>query len=1089
MKHTLYYIAFLLLAVLLPTGCTEDKYPEEEIPAKKVTWKIGVIMPQAREATRAFGETAAFTDLHLAVFSEVAGDWYLEELVQADAPVTTTAADQLTEFSVELTSSDQPRRIHLVGNYPGLTLPFGNEGTLIGLLSVKDNHDVYWGYVDVDKIGKDLPEKMQRIPLVRNFAKVQLEINEGIEEKFVLTGFALHNVPNSGTAAPYNISSGKFADFVASDNVCQTYEDLLNEQGYEGNEPYDVELIPATEATEYHKPEGTNGPIAPFYIYERHNRNVDNPTSVIVKGRYEEGDETFYKLDIIYHNDITNTNVYYNLLRNFIYTIRITDVTGSGYKTLNDALINPASNNISGSTEVNDFTNISDGKGRLFVSTTYLLLTSDAPVDVYYQYRPDLENDPNGIDNTPKEDNGTGLVTITAPAGNVLSEAAGVADEDETSGTHSGWRKLTLKPNVPDGVAKTQQITVAAGNLQREITLVLRRPYDMIVQVDPKIVDPSVGKQIQVSTSIPSGLPPSVFPLLFVISTENNTLYPLPGSGMYAQTAGGTYGFVRELSYEEYKELPVSSVDATKVTFSTTMQTNCEDNATTVYVDNPYFNRGSDYFINPFKTGNINVAIQKSNSQYPQTIYNNGNNDGTIVATAKYNGADAGTVTISKDKVVSSGLLLPADATGNVEFEFQDTYYLGKGQWSSEKATYTATCTVAQLTNGTTLNFTTSTKVPLRELSVPSLPVRIQRILGYNPQRIYNNNNAGTETVTVTYNGSTTVGTDMIINANSVQSSSSLYLENGEFDPSKTLTFTFDDNYRTYQGGQLSWSTQATTYTASCTVQELLDGTADLYFETNLNGITLNNPVKVQTFTRSYTRYNQTYTRNVYPQKLENSEQGTEAVNVYHNGVKIAETSIYRESFSDQEFFIPIDGASSETITFEFSDQYCTSLSYNNYNLNYTWNGSPISFKEEISIQDLNNGETVYFETDEIKMYNSIDIKEGNETITVISIPKYNDDYYPMRITQGDSETVSVSYNGTKIGTIYIKNENSKLIITRDATLSSDTALEESYELEFEFTDYYYRNNGGNWRLEDTYTATCTVGDLINGTAQLNFER
>ena len=721
MKHTLYYIAFLLLAVLLPTGCTEDKYPEE-IPAKKVTWKIGVIMPQAREATRAFGETAAFTDLHLAVFSEVAGDWYLEELVQADAPVTTTAPNQLTEFSVKLTSSDQPRRIHLVGNYPGLTLPFGNEGTLIGLLSVKDNHDVYWGCVDVDKIGEVRPEKMQSIPLVRNFAKVQLEINEGIEEKFVLTGFALHNVPNSGTAAPYNISSGKFADFVAPNNACQTYEDLLNEQGYEGNEPYDVELIPATEATEYHKPEGTNGPIAPFYIYERHNRNVDNPTSVIVKGRYEGGDETFYKLDIIYHNDITNTNVYYNLLRNFIYTIRITDVTGSGYKTLNDALINPASNNISGSTEVNDFTNISDGKGRLFVSTTYLLLTSDAPVDVYYQYRPDLEKDPDGIDNTPKEDNGTGLVTITAPAGNVLSEAAGVADEDEKSGTHSGWRKLTLKPNVPDGVAKTQQITVAAGNLQREITLVLRRPYDMIVQVDPKIVAPSVGKQIQVSTSIPSGLPPSVFPLLFVISTENNTLYPLPGSGMYAQTAGGTYGFVRELSYEEYKKLPVSSVDATKVTFSTTMQTNCTQNASVVYVDNPYFNRGSDYFVNPFSIEipvGTNVTVQTESFRnnfgwetnvYPRRLQESESQEVNVTLNIDGNDIEIGTITINRTQV-TSGLVVvvpdgvDVDSDDTLTFSFNDKYCSNATYsnwnwtytWSDEEQTYEGKCNVSDI--------------------------------------------------------------------------------------------------------------------------------------------------------------------------------------------------------------------------------------------------------------------------------------------------------------------------------------------------------------------------------------------------------
>ena len=600
MKHTIYSILLLALTVILSTGCDDVELPAREPLSETITWKFSVLMPESRHATRAMGETAAFTDLHLAVFSEVGGVWFLEELAEAKAETTnSTLPDQETEFTVTLNKASDKRKIHLIGNYPDLSLPFGDEGTLIGMLSVKGNHDAYWGCVTLDAgIGNTLPDAMERIPLVRNFAKVELEVAVK-KDIFELTGFALHNVPSSGTVAPYNTTGGTFAGFVESGNQCQTYDNLYRIQKYEGNEPYDVDYIPLeTGSAFYHTPK-TDGSVDPFYIYERKNRDVKNPTSVIVKGKYNKSStETFYKLDIIYHDDESNTNIYYNLLRNFIYKIKINSVTGAGYNNLGEALDNPASNNISGSTDVGDFTNISDGTGRLFVSTTSLLLTSDASVDIYYQYRPDLVKNPNSINNTPKSGN-TGLVTITAPSGNVLSSAATVAQSDETDGAHIGWRKITLKPNSPTGRLQEQNITVAAGNLQRVIKLELRQPYNMQVEVTPETVSKKQGEQVTVSTSIPKNLQPSIFPLLFRYSTKDNTLYPLPGKGMYSDIVGNTYGFIYELDRSVYEKLSDNAGEGNWVTFSVIMQTNCEQNATEVYVDNQYFNRGSDNFVNP----------------------------------------------------------------------------------------------------------------------------------------------------------------------------------------------------------------------------------------------------------------------------------------------------------------------------------------------------------------------------------------------------------------------------------------------------------------------------------------------------------
>ena len=74
----------------------------------------------------------------------------------------------------------------------------------------------------------------------------------------------------------------------------------------------------------------------------------------------------------------------------------------------------------------------------------------------------------------------------------------------------------------------------------------------------------------------------SLFPLRLFISSENNTIYPDYGTNMPAEARNGKYGFIREVSWEEYN----NSLDKT---FVCKFLTNCDNSATTVYVDNEYF--------------------------------------------------------------------------------------------------------------------------------------------------------------------------------------------------------------------------------------------------------------------------------------------------------------------------------------------------------------------------------------------------------------------------------------------------------------------------------------------------------------------
>ena len=97
----------------------------------------------------------------------------------------------------------------------------------------------------------------------------------------------------------------------------------------------------------------------------------------------------------------------------------------------------------------------------------------------------------------------------------------------------------------------------------------------------------------------------------------------------------------------------------------------------------------------------------------------------------------------------------------------------------------------------------------------------------YYPRSIYNGN---TETVTIKLNGNVLNNSTITIDRDNVTRGVTLS-PNGGFSPTDVLTFTFEDRYRTGR----DWSSQdrKAPWTATCTVEELLNGTT-LDFEHNL---------------------------------------------------------------------------------------------------------------------------------------------------------------------------------------------------------------------------------------------------------------
>lgn len=748
------YPLLMLLAILLPTSCsTEEDFMDSSTTTNgdKITFTMGVSVPGASNVqSRAFADGDIYSNdkdyfksanLHIAVFEISSTGTFLKEFVSAD-PLEQTDSDKdndgCTNFRVTLTQSGgvgKSYRLHVIANYPGLELIFDNEVQLMSSLGANGaDHDVYWNFVELNEISQTSLAKLLHVPLVRNYAKISLNLPSNLGS-FAFTGYKLYNVPKRGTVAAYNPNAtSKFTQFVATNSkgeyINKDYATIIGEK-YVGNEPYnDGSLYGETGWITI--PEEQTA-IPSTYMYERRQTDisgipVSNTTFMIIRGTWGDTNTTvYYKLDFTYTSN--GNTVYYNLLRNFHYTMSVSAISGPGYTDLNEAIRQPACNNISASAELKDFTNISNGESQLYVSTTYVMFTNNTPIDIYYKYIPKLTDKENGL---PKINNTNVSITPQEKAEPVLTSAT-PATEDENDGQYEDWRKVTLTPvgTVPSS-ARLQKVTISAGGLSRTIELEYRQPIpEMSVVVNNnELVPTGLDTEIPVQITLPADIPVSLFPLRLFITSADNTIFPAYGANMPAEVQSfkdennaiiREYGFIREVSLSEYQNQATDPIICDFIP-------NSAVSATTVFVKNQYLATASDAFENEKITSITIGTNQKVNVQtesyygsqgfYPERLNNNNTES---VTTIKLNGTTltGKSITIDRDNVTVGTTI--ESATGfNLDdvltFTFSDKYCTGVElqqngyPWTliptyGNTTNYTATCTVADLLSGKTLDF------------------------------------------------------------------------------------------------------------------------------------------------------------------------------------------------------------------------------------------------------------------------------------------------------------------------------------------------------------------------------------------------
>lgn len=676
MKKILYI--FTLAALLC--SCAQEQIEPERIAGVKeellgyehdgrVTFGFNpVFSGNEASGTKAMVEGADIKNLYVAVFD---GSGYkLSEYIKAE-PVTTGGAldnDTPYQYTIELKVSENKRILHFIANAPE-ELRFGSENEVIGELCTYVSGDdtqaggfqnAYWQRLELEngiaarpKEGEDnydeklaaynnVVSQLNGVVLIRNYSKVSLDVASTCPN-FALTGFWFVNYPDRGTVAPYNRNKNTFVKNYA---LYPSVEALEADGGTFTYGPEDeYSIIGANyqgfmlQATEFLTPEFTNatmhavsGGKASGYVYEREKALI-SPMYLIIKGEYYpsanaehplagEHSTGFYKIAMQ-----DNNGEFYAMLRNFDYLVRISSVTSAGKTSAEAALAGTPTGDISVNVDYLDIPNISDGKARMTVNQTTLMIIgpegSPATAEILYKYEPDIEEHPGeGLGNewVPEEPTPPAYITdrpyVTIELGEPGSTGA-VVDTFDVSYPTDGFGHITITTTDVATLPKHQTVTItgkryadgAMKTITRIVELVLRESLDMTLTVEPNTdTDPEssdyregfvvtgTDKDVILNMAVEDNLPSSIFPLVFKIEPTNKTLTPDNAHSLdqdlpvrYGKDAHGypTYWFEKSLNYSDYTA--VTATDGIK-TFPVWFKTILADSATEFEVSSELFN-------------------------------------------------------------------------------------------------------------------------------------------------------------------------------------------------------------------------------------------------------------------------------------------------------------------------------------------------------------------------------------------------------------------------------------------------------------------------------------------------------------------
>lgn len=574
---------YIAVAASLALGACSEETLRPDVPdaGGGEGVRVSIAIPDMpRLATRAFGDTPA-ADLKLTVFEfEMGSDptnIFLTKIYQAETLTQTNVTNGATvDFRInDLLMTESPRVLNFVVAPQHLDARYASEAVVFSNLSVRDNSQAYWGRVEfpngygtVDKDMKpqltdEAKQKLTGVNVLRNFAKVSVEVATAATSNFQLTGFELVNVPTSGTVAPYNSGRQKFPRMFDDAGTMLGYLAVAGngsgQQGYSG-------IMPANcgfrNLEENFSPVADGGRPAwstrDAYLYE-HPFESTRRTYVILQGNYrptttDAWQTCYYKIDLVRLNEESGMTEYYDILRNYDFHINVTGVSAPGASTASEAISGVSYNNISADVDARDMLQISDGANIVEVSKTNIIFTNTTPVEFLYRYSP--------VGGFSSETTNAKLHTNGLNAGDVIASVTAPEVYTDADGVVWVKRVITPKPIPEAGTREQSFYVVDADGLGREIRLVAHVPYDYSdIEVYPGsengrptsaagqgTVSPLSGQPFTVYFNLPAGMPEAMFPLTFILESNRQNMENNP-IGTLVVTSGQT-GFPTTEVYE-----------------------------------------------------------------------------------------------------------------------------------------------------------------------------------------------------------------------------------------------------------------------------------------------------------------------------------------------------------------------------------------------------------------------------------------------------------------------------------------------------------------------------------------------------------
>lgn len=421
-KHLMIWIGLLLSLVSCKDTMEAIGLGGDEIPAEGLVLNLQLTNFTKQQIGTRAGASETFNSLCAVFYGDK--DKYLDK---TDC-YSTLSQQSDGSYKVKITNVPAgTKNVHLVANASDMTESEAQD--LQSLTAAKERDPqldapICWGEISIDKLLEVNPS----VTMLRQCAKISLEIDNSIQSNFTNAGLYVYNMATKAAIAPANYIEPTTDDLAES-------TDLRTDNPLGGGTATTVAVNETSAGT----------------------------AMVIIKAKYKKR-EGYYKVAL--YKD-ANKTTQYALLRNHHYTIKVTKVNDYGFSTLEEAKKSLPENRVE--VEVRDD---NPEITRMIACKDYELGVSD-----YQEINANTTEATVTIVTTlPKATSSdSALYSVTKNDSWITAcQQETVNDIPETSRSSKGKKytlKLTLEKNDQSENPRTGTITVTSGDLSLDITI------------------------------------------------------------------------------------------------------------------------------------------------------------------------------------------------------------------------------------------------------------------------------------------------------------------------------------------------------------------------------------------------------------------------------------------------------------------------------------------------------------------------------------------------------------------------------------------------------------------------------------------